>query len=359
MHSRKNPETEERLNVQYVAVPHESISAHLTGGGEFMRTPWSAWKTCCVMLLAVGCSTAFAQAPFPTKPIRIVTAAAGGASDFAARVIAQSLTVSFGQPIIVENRGGGSGIIAAQAVTKSTPDGYVLLLFTSPIWLLPLMQENVPYDAVKDLAPISLIDRSPSVLVVHPSLPARSVRELVALAKSSPGQLNYSRASAGGPSHLSAELFQSLAAVRMVQVPYKGGGPAAVAVVSGEVELTFASAGAAAPLLKTKRLRALAVTTAEPSPLFPGLPTIAASGLRGFESVLMNGMFAAAATPAPILNRLNQEIVQILRKADIRERFLNTGMEAVGSSPEEFGATVKSEIAKWGKVIRSAGIRAE
>lgn len=310
-----------------------------------------------VVLIFAGCGAAHAQAAYPAKSIRIVTAAAGGASDFTARLIAQGLTNSLGQQIIVDNRGGASGIIAAQIVTKSPPDGHTLLLFTSPIWLLPLLQDNVPYDPVKDFAPISMTDSSPSVLVVHPSLPVKSVRELIALAKARPGELNYSRASAGGPSHLSAELFKAMAGINMVQVPYKGGGPAVLALLGGEVELTFASAGAAAAPLKLKRLRALAVTTAEPSRLFPGLPTIAASGLPGFESVLVNGMFAPAGTPAFIISRLNQEVVQILHNAEVKERFINTGMETVGNSPEEFESIVKSDMAKWGKLIKAAKIR--
>jgi tripartite-type tricarboxylate transporter receptor subunit TctC len=300
-----------------------------------------------------------AQGAFPVKPIRIVTAAVGGASDFTARLLAQGLSASLGQQVIVDNRGGASGIIAAQMVAKSPADGYNLLLFTSPIWLLPLLQDNVPYDPVRDFAPISMTDSSPSVLVVHPSLPVKSVRELVALARARPGELNYSRASAGGPSHLGAELFKSMAGVNLVPVPYKGGGPAMLAVLGGEAELTFASAGAAAAPLKANRLRALAVTTAEPSRLFPGVPTIAASGLPGFESVLVNGLFAPAGTPAPVIGTLSQEVMQFLRKPEIKERFISTGMESVGNTPAELDAVVKSDIVKWGKLIKSAKIRIE
>ncbi len=312
---------------------------------------------CAITLMIAGSGAAHAQVTFPVKPIRIVTAAVGGASDFTARLLAQGLGNSFGQQVIVDNRGGASGIIAAQIVAKSPPDGYTLLLFTSPIWLLPLLQDNVPYDPVKDFAPISMTDSSPSVLVVHPSLPVNSVRELIALAKARPGELNYSRASAGGPSHLSAELFKFMAGVNFVPVPYKGGGPALLALLGGEVELTFASAGAVAAPLKSNRVRALAVTTAEPSRLFPGVPTVAASGLPGFESVLVNGMFAPAGTPAAVINTLNQEAVQFLRKPEVRERFFSTGMESVGSSPAEFESVVRSDIAKWGKLIKAAKIR--
>jgi tripartite-type tricarboxylate transporter receptor subunit TctC len=319
----------------------------------------SALGACAITLMVAGSGAANAQTTFPVKPIRIVTAAVGGASDFTARLLAQGLGSSFGQQVIVDNRGGASGIIAAQIVAKSPPDGYTLLLFTSPIWLLPLLQDNVPYDPVKDFAPISMTDSSPSVLVVHPSLPVKSVRELIALAKARPGELNYSRASAGGPSHLSAELFKSMAGVNFVPVPYKGGGPALLALLGGEVELTFASAGAAAAPLKLNRVRALAVTTAEPSRLFPGVPTIAASGLPGFESVLVNGLFAPSGTRASVINTLNQEAVQFLRKAEVKERFFATGMESVGNSPAEFESVVRSDIAKWGRLIKSAKIRTE
>jgi len=311
------------------------------------------------MLLMAGASVAYAQASFPSKPIRIVTAAVGGASDFTARQLAQGLTNRLGQQVIVDNRGGASGIIAAQMIAKSAADGYNLLLFTSPLWLLPLLQENVPYDPVRDFAPISATDTSPNVLVVHPSLPVRSVPELIALARTRPGEMNYSRASAGGPSHLSAELFKAMAGVKLVAVPYKGGGPALLALLGGEVELTFASAGAAAAPIKANRVRVLAVTTAEPSRLFPGVPTIAASGLPGFESVLVNGLFAPAGTPAAVINVLSQEVAQFLRRAEIKERFLGTGMESVGTLPAELDAVVKSDIEKWGRLIKAAKIRIE
>ena len=310
-------------------------------------------------MLFLASTTAQSQSAFPLKPVRIVTAAVGGASDFTARMLAQGLGANLGQQFIVDNRGGANGVIAAQMVAKAPPDGYNLLLFTSPIWLLPLLQDNVPYDPVRDFAPIAITDSSPSVLVVHPSLPVKSVRDLIALAKARPGELNYSRASAGGASHLSAELFKSMAGVNFVPVPYKGGGPALLAVLGGEAELTFASAGSVSAPLKMNRVRALAVTTAEPSRLFPGVPTIAAAGLPGFEAILANGFFAPAGTPPAIINTLGQEVAQILRKPDVTERFFATGMEAVGSSPAALDAMVKSDIAKWGKLIRAAKIRIE
>jgi tripartite-type tricarboxylate transporter receptor subunit TctC len=225
--------------------------------------------------------------------------------------------------------------------------------------LLPLLQDSVPYDPVRDFAPVSMTDSSPSVLVVHPSLPVKSVRELIALGKLRPGELNYSRASAGGPSHLGAELFKSMAGVNFVPVPYKGGGPALLAVLGGEAELTFASAGAAAAPLKLNRVRALAVTSAEPSRLFPGVPTIAAAGLPGFESVLVNALFAPAGTPVAVINSLSQEAMQFLRKPETKERFFTTGMESVGSSPAELETVVKSDMVKWGHLIKTAKIRIE
>jgi len=314
-------------------------------------------RYCLSVLLWTACGAALAQGSYPVKPVRIVTAAVGGASDFTARMLAQGLGASLGQQFIVDNRGGANGVIAAQMVAKAPPDGYNLLLFTSPIWLLPLLQDSVPYDPVRDFAPIAVTDSSPSVLVVHPSLPVKSVRDLIALAKARPGELNYSRASAGGASHLSAELFKSMAGVNFVPVPYKGGGPALLAVLGGEAELTFASAGSVSAPLKMNRVRALAVTTAEPSRLFPGVPTIAAAGLPGFEAVLVNGFFAPNATPPAIVNALSQEVAQFLRKPDVMERFFATGMEAVGSTPAALETMVKSDIAKWGRLIRSAEIR--
>ena len=319
----------------------------------------SAPHTLMVVMLCAFSITAQGQSAFPLKPVRIVTAAVGGASDFTARMLAQALGANLGQQFIVDNRGGANGVIAAQMVAKAPPDGYNLLLFTSPIWLLPLLQDNVPYDPVRDFAPIAVTDSSPSVLVVHPSLPVKSVRDLIALAKARPGELNYSRASAGGASHLSAELFKSMAGVNFLPVPYKGGGPALLAVLGGEAELTFASAGSVSAPLKMNRVRALAVTTAEPSRLFPGVPTIAAAGLPGFEAILANGFFAPAGTPSAIVNALSQEVAQILRKPEVMERFFATGMEAVGSTPAALEAMVKADIAKWGKLIRAAKIRIE
>lgn len=292
---------------------------------------------------------------YPNKHIRIVTATVGGTLDFGARLIAQGISGSLGQAVIVDNR----GLIAAEIVAKAPPDGYTLIYYTSPFWLTPFLRDNVRWDPVKDFAPISLTDRAPNFLVVHQSVAAKSVKELIALAKARPGELNYAGASVGSSAHLSAELFKAMAGVDMVAIHYKGGGPSLNALIAGEVQLIFSPAGSVIPYLKTGRLRALAVTSAVPSAMFPELPTVAASGLPGYEAVTIVGMFAPAGTPAAIINLLNREIVQALKRAEVKEKFSNLGVETVGSSPEQFAAKMKSEMVKWGKVIKNAGIRAD
>ena len=308
------------------------------------------------MAMFTAC-TASAQT-FPSKPLRILTSEPGGGTDFVARMVAQGLTESLGQQVIVENRGGGSGAIAGEALAKAAPDGHTLLAYGSTIWIVPLLRAGAPYDPQRDFQALSLTDRAPNVLVVHPSLPVKSVADVVALAKARPGELNYARAAAGGPPHLSAELFKSMTGAKLTAVPYKGGGPAVIGLLGGQVHLMFATAASITPHVKSGKARALAVTSAAPSALFPGVPTVAAS-VPGYEAVALNGVFAPAGTPAAIVNRLSVDIAQFLQRTEVRERFLNTGVETVGSTPAEFAATVKAEIAKWGKLIRDAGIRDE
>jgi len=259
--------------------------------------------------------------------------------------------------VIIENRMSAGGAIAVQTVIKAPPDGHTLLLYGGNIWLFQFMVDNVPWDTIRDLAPITLAIKSPSVLLVHPSLPVKSVAALIALAKSRPGELNEAGVGSGNATHMASELFKSMAHVNIVRVPYKGGGPALIALVGGEMQLTFSVAGAALPYVKSGRLRALAITSAQPSPLIPELPTIAASGLPGYEAESLFGLFAPANTPATIINRLNQEIVRFLTMAETRKRFLNSGLETVGGSPEQLLAAVKSDMAKWGKLIKDVGIR--
>ncbi len=316
-----------------------------------MLIPHSILTILSVGLMVMGAGVVSGQT-YPNKPISIVTAGVGTQLDFVARLIAPGLTESLDKQIVVINR----GIIAIETVAKAPPDGYILLFYTSAVWLMPFMRDNVPWDPVRDFSPITLVANSPNILVVHPSLPVKSVKALIALAKARPGELNYG-SSPGGSSHLSAELFKAMADVNIVRVNYKGTGQALGGLVTGEVHLVFATGGSLAPYLHSGRLRVLAVTTAQSSALTPDLPTVAASGLPGYESLSLLGIFAPAKTPTTIVNRLNQEIVRVLNRADVKERLSNIGVEVIGSSPEQFAATVKSEMLRWGKVIKDAGIR--
>jgi tripartite-type tricarboxylate transporter receptor subunit TctC len=311
--------------------------------------------TVAVAMTSLCAGTIFAQ-DYPSKPVRIVTTAIGGGNDFVARLIAQSISGPLGQPVIVDNR--ATGVIPGDVVARSAPDGHTLLVAGNTLWVGPLL-EKTPYDAIRDFSPISLASWTPSILVVHPSLPAKSVKELIALARGRPGDLNYASTATGGSSHLATELFKHMAGVDLVRVPYKGNAPATVDLTGGQVHLMFAIASAVAPLIQSGRLRALAVTSARPSALFPGVPTVAASGVPGYESVTLTGVFAPARTPPAIIGRLNREIVEFLGKPQTIEKYLSAGMETVGSSPERLGVTIKAEIARMGNVIKNAGIRAD
>ena len=294
---------------------------------------------------------------YPNRPVHIVTSEPGGGNDFAARMIAQALSVSLGQQLIVDNHGAASGAIAGEMVARAVPDGYTLLLYGSNIWLLPFLRNSVPYDPVRDLAPVTLAVRAPNILVVHPALRVTSVQELIALARARPGALNYGTGAIGSSSQIATELFKAMGRLNIVQIPYKGNGIALNALIAGEVQLAFATAGSVAAHIKSGRLRALAVTSSQPSPLLPGLPTVASAGLPGYEAMSIVGIFAPAKTPEAVIARLNQETVRVLNSAELKERFLKSGVETVGSTPEEFGAVVRSEMARLGKVIRDANIR--
>ena len=307
------------------------------------------------LAVALCCATVFAQ-PYPAKPIRMVVTGVGSGGDFAARLIALGVSPALGQQIIVDNR--GSGNLPAEIVSKSPPDGYTLCLSASPLWITPFLRPT-PYDPLRDFAPVTLVVTAPNILVVHPSLPAKSVQELIALIRARPGALNYATSGIGGSSFLAAELFKSMARADMVRVNYKSGGLALTELMSGEVQLYFANAGNVAPHMKSGRLRALAVTSARPSALLPELPTVAAGGLPGYEVVSVQGIFAPARTPETVIARLNQEIVPFLRRADVREKFFAAGMEPLGSPPAALADTVKSEMNRLGKVIKAAGIALE
>jgi tripartite-type tricarboxylate transporter receptor subunit TctC len=305
-------------------------------------------------MLLLGCGAAIAQEQYPSKVIRFITAASGGNADVLGRFIQSGLTASLGQQVIVDNRGS----IAPAVVAKAPPDGYTILVSGSSLWLLPLLKPGVPWD-VGDFAPITLATSSPSVLVVHPSVPVKSVRQLIALARSRPGELNYAAGTLGATPHLAGELFKHMAGVNIVRVGYKGTGPGVIALMSGEVHLMFPGAPAAMPYVKQGRLRALAVCSAEPSPFAPGVPTVAASGVSGFESMSPQGIFAPAGTPTVIVNRLQQELARTLNGEDVKQKLFNAGSQVVTSAPEAFAAMMKTDVERIGKLVKAAGLQAE
>lgn len=271
-------------------------------------------------------------------------------------MLAQELRPVLGQTVLVDNRGGG-GMVSGPLLAKSPPDGYTILLYSSTVWLSPLMRDNAPFDALRDFAPITMAAQSPSVLAVHPSVPARTVKELIALAKARPGVLNYASTGGGAGPHLGAELFKSLARVDIQRINYKGTSPALTDLLSGQVQMMFCPPVAAMPQVKVGKLRVLGVSSAKRSELVPDVPTVAASGLPGFELVSKYGMFAPAKTPAAIITKLNQELVRILRQPDVKAKLLDAGTEAIANSPQEAAAMLKNEIVELGKVIKEAGIR--
>ncbi len=306
-----------------------------------------------LLLIALG-TPLFAQT-YPIRPVRIVTAEPGGGGDFISRTVGQGISAALQQPVIIENRGGG--MLPAIHVSKATADGYTLLCSSGVMWIGPLLQK-MSYDAVRDFSPVTLAVSAPNILVINPTLPVNSVQELITYAKAKPGQLNYGSAGTGGSAHLAAELFKSMAGVSITMIPYKGAGPALIAMLGNEIQTMFATATAATVHIQSGKIKALAVTTAQPSVLVPGVPTMAASGLPGYESATITGFFALAGTPAPVIHRLNHEMNRVLATQEVRDKFLKTGVEAVGNTPAQYAQIMKSEIARLGKVIRDAGIRA-
>jgi len=294
---------------------------------------------------------------YPSKPVRIVTSAPGGGSDMVSRLLARGLTAMLGQQFFVENRGGGT--VAGETVAKAPPDGHTLLYYGSALWLLPLIRKDVPYDPLRGFAAISWVSRQPNVLVVHPSLPARSVKEIIALARARPGDLNYSSGGTGSSGHMAAELFKFMAGVKIVRINYKGQGPATNDLVAGQVQLTFGTSASVMYHVKSGRLRALAVTSGERSALVPGLPTIRESGVPGYEYEQMSGLFAPAKTPALIIRTLSQESNQALNRPEIKNRVFQAGAEVIASPPEQFSAKIRAEVARMDKMIKAVGVRDE
>ena len=300
-----------------------------------------------------------ALAQYPAKPIRIIVPfPPGGATDILARAVGADLARSLGQPVPIENRGGAGGNLGADAVAKAPPDGYTLVMGTVGTHAINMsLYAKMPYDTVNDFAPVSLVASVPNVLVVHPSLPAKSVRDLIDLARSKPGTINFASSGNGTSIHLSGELFKTMAGVQMTHIPYKGSAPAMADMLGGQVSLMFDNMPSALPHIKAEKLRALAVTSAKRSPALPELPTIAEAGLPGYEASSWFGILAPAGTPKDIVGRLSQAISTGLHGAEMKERFASQGAEAIGSTPEQFAAHIQAEIAKWARVVKAAGAK--
>ena len=309
-----------------------------------------------------GLAPAVAQAQsgaesYPVKPVRIVIGLApGGGTDIQARLFAQKLSENFARPFVVENRTGAGGTVAYSQVAKSPPDGYTLMGVTSGFTITPSIYSKLPYDPVKDFAPVSLVVQAPFLLLVHPSLPARTVKDLLAIARAKPGTLDCATAGYGSSTHMAFELFRVSAGVKITAIPYKGTGPALVDGMAGQVHMLFGNVLSSLASVKAGKLRALAVTTARRSAVLPDLPTIAESGVPGYENSTWFGILAPAGTPAAVVGRLNAELVKISKSQDIVERLAPDGGEPVGSTPEQFARHLVSEIARWRTVVKDAGI---
>ncbi|HEY0337863.1 MAG TPA: tripartite tricarboxylate transporter substrate binding protein [Burkholderiales bacterium] len=288
----------------------------------------------------------------------IVPFAPAGSTDITARIVAQKLTDAWRQQVIVDNRAGAGGNIGAEAVARSAPDGYTLLLATTGVMAINhRLYRNLSYDALRDFAPVTQIGALPLILIVHPSLPAKSVKDLVAMGKAKPGALSYASSGVGSATHMTSELFRMMAGVDIVHIPYKGSGQAMVDLISGQVGLAFDQITSSLPHVESGKLRALAVTSAKRFASVPQLPTVAEAGVRGYESVSWNGIAAPAGTPRDVISRVQEQVARALQSADIKERFFKDGIEGVGSTPEQFEGHIRSERAKWEKVVDSAGIK--
>ena len=316
----------------------------------------SRFITAAVLALCAG---PLCAQSYPTKTVRLVVPfSPGGSTDVTARILAQKLTEAWRQQVIVDNRAGAGGNIGAESVARAAPDGYTLLLATTGVMAINhKLYKSLSYDSLKDLAPVTQIGGLPLILIVHPSLPAKSVKDLVAMAKAKPGALSFASSGVGSATHMTAELFRMMAGVDMVHVPYKGSGQAMTDLISGQVGVAFDQITSSIGHVQSGKLRALAVTSAKRFPSVPNLPTVAEAGVAGYESVSWNGIAAPARTPREIIDRIQGEVARALQQADMKERFLKDGIEPIGSTPEQFAAHIRSERAKWEKVVDRAGIK--
>jgi len=314
---------------------------------------------CTAAALAVSMTSADAQ-NYPTRPVRlIIPFSPGGAADVPGRILADRMTHALGQQVVIENRPGAGSTIGAEAAAKAAPDGYTLFMISNTHFVSAALYKKLNYDALNDYTPITQATSAPNILIIHPSLPAKNVKELIALAKAQSGKLTYGSSGVGGAGHLAGVLFDQLAGTKMIHVPYKGGAPAIIALVSGEVNMVFATAETAVPQVKAGKIRALGVTTAKRSALLPDLPTIAEGGLPGYEANNWYGLLAPAKTPAAIVERLNREVVKVLNMPNVKEQLFRSGLDASPSTQKEFAAYIKSEMAKWAKVVKASGAKAE
>ncbi len=310
--------------------------------------------------VALLCAAGWAQAQsYPNRPVRfVVPFAAGGSTDIVARTLGAKLSEVLGQSFIVDNRPGGGTVIGTETVARSPADGYTLLVVPAPFTINPGLLPKLPYDPLNDFTPITLINTTPLVVVVNPSVPARNIKELIALAKAKPGMLNYGSSGTGGSNHLAGELFQAMAGVKMVHVPYKGNAPALTDLVGGHVDLVFNGLTSAYPLIKSGKLRPLAMTSMRRSQVLPDMPTLDESGLKGFEAVAWNGLAGPAKTPQEAVDRLSNAVRKVLTNPEMRERLRSEGSDPVGSTPAEFAKYLRDEIAKWARVIKISGAKA-
>ena len=316
-----------------------------------------------VLLMAAawyGAGALTFAADYPVRSIRyIVPQGAGGSSDTLARLVTQKLAESLGQQVVTDNRPGATGNIGTEIAARANPDGYTLLQVATSHATNPALSVKMPFDPIRDFAPITLLSQSPNLWIVHPSLPAKNMRELIALAKTRPGEINYSSSGTGSSQHLAGELLKSLAHIDIVHIPYKGSPPALIDLLGGRVVLMCSTIAPAMPLVKSAKLRALAVTSLKRSAAVSEIPTVAESGLPGYEATAWQGVLAPAGTPRDIIAKLNTELVRVINLPDVRKQLADQGYEPAGTTPEQFAEYIKTEIAKWTRVIKAAGLKAE
>jgi tripartite-type tricarboxylate transporter receptor subunit TctC len=327
-------------------------------GAAAMKKSAILWLGAATMVMMTA---GVAAQSWPNRSVRLISPfAPGGGADITSRAVAQKLTVSLGQQVIVDNRGGAGGMLGVDLAAKSPPDGYTLVMGTiGPIAINPALLSKMPYDPLKDLAPISQAAVAVNVLVVHPSLPAKSVKELITIAKARPNDLNYGSSGSGAADHLAGELFNAMVKVKMAHVPYKGGAPAMLDLMAGNVQIVFSTLSTATGAIETNRVRALAVAGSKRFEGLPNLPTMSEAGLKGFEVNNWYGLFAPAGTPKDIIERVSTDAARALSQPDVKKRLLDAGIIAMSSSPENFAAYTRAETAKWGKVIRDANIKGD